>query len=80
MLALKKDEISLQEVDLMRDILFMFFPEYKNKSYEDLASILNLHFGKNNITGNMLFQIDQPTIEEDIEDLKLQLKFIYYGE
>lgn len=63
----------------MREILFMFYPTYKSKTYEQQASKLNEEFGRNDITGKMLFLIDEPTPTDIVLDVELNLKHCNYG-
>jgi hypothetical protein len=79
MLILQKSSVSVAEAEQMRDILFMFFPEYNSKTYEQQASKINEEFNRNDITGNLLFKIDEPSLEEDILDVMLNSKLCNYG-
>ena len=79
MLILQKSSISVAEVEQMRDILFMFFPKYTSKTYEEQASKINKEFNRNDISGKILFLIDEPTIEDDFVDVVLNSKLCNYG-
>ena len=79
MLILEKSSLSVAEIEYMRDILFMFFPEYNSKTYEQQASKLNEEFKRDDITGKILFSIDEPSLEEDIVDVMLNSKLCNYG-
>jgi len=58
----------------------MFFQEYKSKTYEQQASKINEEFNRNDITGKMLFLVDEPTVAQDVLDAKLNSKMCNYGE
>lgn len=76
MLISKEKSLSRIEIDSMREILFLYYPKYRSKTYEELASLLNENFDRDDITGKMLFLIDEPSISDEVEDLKLIYKHI----
>ena len=79
MLILQTSSVSTVEIEQMRDILFMFFPQYKSKTYEEVASKINTEFNRSDITGKVLFLIDETTLDESIEDVVLNAKHCNYG-
>jgi hypothetical protein len=79
MLISQTSSVSVAEIEQMRDILFMFFPEYKSKSYEEIATKMNSEFNRDDITGKVLFTIDEPTIEDLVLDVELNAKLCNYG-
>jgi len=79
MLTLQKSSVSIVEVEQMRDILFMFFEEYKSKTCEEVASKMNIEFNRNDITGKMLFEINEPNVQDLIEDVTFNAKNCNYG-
>ena len=78
MLISEINSVSLIEIELMRDILYLFFPAYKSKTYEEVAFKMNEEFNRDDISGKILFYIDEPSLEEECLDAFLNSKQCNY--